>query len=64
MIERSGVTLSLETEVNAPMLKSFDDVVIATGVTPARSADPDDGRPSCKLYRYPHGGVLVRAKRW
>ncbi len=43
MIERSGVTLSLETEVNAPMLKSFDDVVIATGVTPRDPQIPTTG---------------------
>ncbi len=43
MIERSGVTLSLETEVNAPMLKGFDDVVIATGVTPRDPQIPTTG---------------------
>lgn len=43
MIARSGVTLSLETEVNAPMLKGFDDVVIATGVTPRDPQIPATG---------------------
>ncbi len=43
MIERSGVTLSLETEVNAPILKGFDDVVIATGVTPRDPQIPTTG---------------------
>ena len=43
MIERSGVKLSLGTEVNAPMLKGFDDVVIATGVTPRDPRIPTKG---------------------
>ena len=43
MVERSGVTLSLGTEVNAPMLKGFDDVVIATGVTPRDPQIPTTG---------------------
>ena len=43
MVARSGVTLSLGTEVSAPMLKGFDDVVIATGVTPRDPQIPTTG---------------------
>ena len=43
MVTQSGVTLSLNTEVTAGMLKAFDDVVIATGVLPRDPEIPASG---------------------
>jgi 2,4-dienoyl-CoA reductase (NADPH2) len=43
MVDESGVTLSLNTDATAEMLKTFDDVVIATGVIPRDPEIPASG---------------------
>lgn len=43
MVTHSGVKLALNTEVTAAMLKTFDDVVIATGVLPRDPEIPATG---------------------
>ena len=50
MIEKSGVTLRLNTEVSAEDLEGFDEVIIATGVTPR---DPQiEGQDGANVLSY------------
>lgn len=50
MVERSGVVLRLGTEATAEMLGGFDEVVVATGVTPR---DPGiDGQDGDNVFSY------------
>ncbi|MPL85507.1 2,4-dienoyl-CoA reductase [bioreactor metagenome] len=44
MLTRTGVTLRLNTEATVEMLADFDDVIIATGVTPRSPAIPGEER--------------------
>jgi len=44
MLERTGVTLRLKTEVSAEMLQGFDEVIIATGVIPRDPGIPGQER--------------------
>ena len=43
MVAALGIELRLRTEADAAMLEGFDEVVIATGVTPARPGHPGPG---------------------
>ena len=63
-IELTGVNLTLNTQVEASMLSSYDDIIIATGVTPRNPKIPgqdnkrvlsyiDVLRHNCLLYTSP-----------
>ncbi|HEY6942314.1 NADPH-dependent 2,4-dienoyl-CoA reductase [Dokdonella sp.] len=49
-IERTGVELRLGTRATAERLRGFDDVVLATGVTPRAIAIPGGDRPNVLSY--------------
>ncbi|MGH8063280.1 MAG: FAD-dependent oxidoreductase [Pseudoxanthomonas sp.] len=49
-LEETGVTLKLSTPVSADMLKDFDEVVLATGITPRRVDFP--GADHAKVLSY------------
>jgi 2,4-dienoyl-CoA reductase (NADPH2) len=51
MIAESGVDLKLGTEVTADMLGAFDEVIIATGVTPRDPQIPGQDGPNTVSYR-------------
>src|SRR5690606_7181955 len=49
-LEETGVSLKLSTPVSADMLKDFDEVVLATGITPRRVDFP--GADHAKVLSY------------
>ncbi|WP_309668469.1 NADPH-dependent 2,4-dienoyl-CoA reductase [Tabrizicola sp.] len=50
MLDRAGVTVQLGTEAVPDLLQGFDEVVIATGVTPRDPGIPTD--PDARVYSY------------
>jgi 2,4-dienoyl-CoA reductase (NADPH2) len=50
MLDKHGVTVKLSTQATAAMLGDFDEVVVATGVTPRKPDIPGIGHPSCVSY--------------
>jgi 2,4-dienoyl-CoA reductase (NADPH2) len=62
-LEETGVSLKLSTAVSAEMLKDFDEVVLATGITPRRVDFP--GADHAKVLSYVDvlsGRVIVGAR--
>ena len=49
-IEQTGVALHLETDVDAPLLDGFDEVVLATGIAPRAVAIPGADHPKVVSY--------------
>ena len=49
-LERSGVDLRLRTRATPELLRGFDDIVFATGVTPRTIAIPGSDRPNVVSY--------------
>ncbi|MFZ4110725.1 MAG: FAD-dependent oxidoreductase, partial [Polymorphobacter sp.] len=50
MIEKLGITLRLNTRADAAMLTGYDDVIIATGITPRRPDLPGIDHPKAVSY--------------
>ena len=50
MIEKFGITLRLNTRADAGMLSGYDDVIIATGITPRRPDLPGIDHPKAVSY--------------
>lgn len=50
MIATLGITVSLNTEANANMLSTFDEVIIATGIVPRDPGIPGQDRPEVLSY--------------
>ncbi|QIE46203.1 NADPH-dependent 2,4-dienoyl-CoA reductase [Pseudohalocynthiibacter aestuariivivens] len=50
MVDTSGVTLKLDTEVGADDLNGFDEIIIATGVIPRDPAIPGQDGPNVLSY--------------
>ena len=50
MIEKFGITLRLNTRADAAMLSGYDDVIIATGITPRRPDLPGIDHPKAVSY--------------
>ncbi|CAN5480333.1 NADPH-dependent 2,4-dienoyl-CoA reductase [soil metagenome] len=63
MLDKHGVTVRLGTRVSADQLTGFDDVVLATGVTPRMPAIPGIDHPMVRSYAEAIYGAKPLGKR-